>query len=46
MPKLLAVERDDGAVYEKWVALGPLVEKARDRHEGRVLWSRPKRSPS
>jgi nitrate reductase alpha subunit len=27
MPKLVAVERDYGAVYEKMIALGPLVEK-------------------
>jgi nitrate reductase alpha subunit len=27
MPKLVAVERDYGAVYEKWAALGPLVER-------------------
>ncbi len=27
MPKLVAVERDYGAVLDKWLALGPLVEK-------------------
>ena len=27
MPRIVAVERDYGAVYEKWSALGPLVER-------------------
>jgi nitrate reductase / nitrite oxidoreductase, alpha subunit len=37
MPKLLAVERDYGAVYERWSALGPLVEELGIGMKG-VFW--------
>ncbi len=37
MPKLLVVERDYGAVAEKWAALGPLVEEPGVQAKG-VSW--------
>ena len=37
MPKLVPVERDFTAVAEKMKALGPLVEKAGHRRQGRLL---------
>ncbi len=46
MPKLVVVERDYGAVLEKWLALGPLVEELGTRAKGIALEAAAPRSRS